>query len=191
MAGTGNYEPARLQTWLLPHRPSGLLGALPMRLPPARGEQMSVMKDELALAGYVALRVDDWEPERGCPAWIESADKQCGRAPIEGTALCKRHRSVAVVRRDKALAAAQHRAAERVKYRAKMLPEWRAELTKVESDMERYGGAPTTDRAAYGGAAHASIQRQQLRQLSDTNVRRMAKLSRRAQELRDKIGAGQ
>lgn len=31
---------------------------------------------EKALAGYVALRIDDWRPEHGCPAWIESADRQ-------------------------------------------------------------------------------------------------------------------
>src|SRR5690625_526287 len=105
--------------------------------------------------------------------------------------LCTRHRNLALKRHEKHVKKTLKDQQQRIEYRAKMLPEWEAELAQVEADMERYGGAPTTDRAAYGGAAHPSIQRQQLRQLSDTNVQRMAKLSRRAQDLRDKIGAGQ
>ena len=149
---------------------------------------MKISKDEKILAGFVALRVEDWEPEHGCPAWIESRDSQCGRKPLDDGMLCKRHRTVAVVRRDKALAARQHQAQQLAERRARMLPEWRAELAQVEADMERYGGMPTTDRAAYGGASHPSIRKAQLRQLSDTNVQRMARLSKRAQELERLIG---
>ena len=148
---------------------------------------MSIPKPEIGLAGYVALRMDNWNPATGCPAWVESRGDTCRKSLEEGTALCKRHRNVAMKRHEKRKEDLLKQQAERIEYRAKMLPEWEAELAKVEADMERYGGAPTTDRAAYGGEVHPSIQRQQLRQLSDTNVQRMARLSRRAEELRRKI----
>lgn len=148
---------------------------------------MSISKEDLALASYVALRLDDWTPEQGCPAWVESRSTTCKRDLFMNTALCLRHRGVASKRHEKRRAELLKQQAERIEYRAKMLPEWEAELAKVEADMERYGGAPTTDRAAYGGEVHPSIQRAQLRQLSDTNVQRMARLSRRAEELRRKI----
>jgi len=150
-----------------------------------------IPKTEIGLASYVALRVDDWTPEHGCCAWIDASDRQCGRDALTESMLCTRHRNLALKRHEKHVKKTLKDQQQRIEYRAKMLPEWEAELAQVEADMERYGGAPTTDRAAYGGAAHPSIQRQQLRQLSDTNVQRMAKLSRRAQDLRDKIGAGQ
>lgn len=143
---------------------------------------------EKALAGYVALRIDDWTPKHGCPAWIESKDRQCGRQPVDAAMLCKRHRNIALKRLDEARRKRKQQDAERERHRAKMLPEWRAERERVEALMDRYGGLPTTDRAAYGGVSHPSIQKAQMRQLSDTNVKRMAKLSERAQELRRKIG---
>ena len=149
---------------------------------------MSIPKSEIGLAGYVALRMSDWNPATGCPAWIESRGDTCRNSVEEGTALCKRHRNVAVKRHEKRKEEVRKHQAERAEYRARKLPEWKAELAKVEADMERYGGLPTTDRAAYGGESHPSIQRQQLRQLSDTNVQRMARLSRRAERLREQIG---
>lgn len=149
---------------------------------------MITPKDEISLASYVALRLDDWTRERGCPAWVESRDSVCAKPVVHGTALCRRHRTVAVVRRDKLLAARQHQFQRSVQHRERMLPEWRAELAQVEADMQRYGGLPTTDRAAYGGVSHPSIQKAQLQQLSDTNVQRMARLSERAQRLQELIG---
>lgn len=149
---------------------------------------MSIMKIEKALAGYVALRIDDWKPEHGCPAWIESADKQCGRNPVEAAMLCKRHRNVALKRHEKHVEKALKDQRDRTEHRAKMLPQWKEELAQVEADMQRYGGMPTTDRAAYGGASHPSIQKAQLRQFSDTNVQRMARLSKRHQRLTELIG---
>jgi hypothetical protein len=61
---------------------------------------------ELQLATHVALRVDDWKPSHGCPAWIKSKDRQCGRAPYDkdGGVLCKRHRTVASRRHEKRMA---------------------------------------------------------------------------------------
>ncbi|NWN89207.1 MAG: hypothetical protein HLX51_11820 [Micrococcaceae bacterium] len=102
--------------------------------------------------------------------------------------LCKRHRNVALKRLDAARQKQEQQAEDRELHRAKMLPEWRAERERVEADMERYGGSLTNDRAAYGGQSHPSIRRKQLQALSDTNVQRMAKLSKRWQRLTDLIG---
>lgn len=148
---------------------------------------MSIPREERVLASHVALRIDDWNISQGCVAWVDSRDSTCAKPPLGYSMLCKRHRGVALKRHEKWFEAKLARQAERIEYRAKMLPEWEAELAKVEADMERYGGMPTTDRAAYGGVSHPSIRKAQLRQLSETNVQRMARLSRRAEELRRKI----
>ena len=143
---------------------------------------------EKALAGYVALRVDDWQLEQGCAAWVESRDSTCGKPPLDAALLCKRHRNIALKKLDKARRKQKQRAEVRAQFRAKMLPEWRAKREQVEALMDRYGGSPTTDRAAYGGQSHPSIRRKQLQQLSDTNVRRMAELSKQWQRLTELIG---
>src|SRR5690625_58411 len=143
---------------------------------------------EKALASYVALRIDDWRPEHGCPAWIESADRQCGRQPVDAAMLCKRHRNVALKREQKARIKQKEQADRTKAYRAENLPKWRAERELIEAQMERYGSPATTDRAAYGGQSHPSIRRKQLQQLSDTNVRRMADPAQRWQRLTDLIG---
>ena len=143
---------------------------------------------EKALAGYVALRIDDWRPEHGCPAWIESADRQCGRQPVDAAMLCKRHRNVALKREQKARIKQKEQADRTASYRAENLPKWRAERELIEAQMEHYGSPATSDRAAYGGAVHPSIRRKQLQSLSDTNVRRMADLSKRWQRLTELIG---
>ena len=149
---------------------------------------MSIEKEEIVLASYVALRVDGWDISQGCVAWVDSRDSTCAKPPSGYSMLCKRHRNVAVKRHEKRKEEVLKQQAERAEYRARKLPEWKAELAKVEADMERYGGSPTTDRAAYGGETHPSIRKAQLRQLSDTNVQRMAKLARRAERLREQIG---
>ena len=143
---------------------------------------------EKALAMYVALRIDDWDPEHGCPAWIESADRQCGRQPVDAAMLCKRHRNVALKREQKARIKQKEQADRTKAYRAENLPKWRAERELIEAQMERYGSPATSDRAAFGGATHPSIRRKQLQQLSDTNVQRMAELSKQWQRLTELIG---
>ena len=143
---------------------------------------------EKALASYVALRVDDWDESRGCAGWVNSRDSTCSKPPVEGSMLCTRHRNIALKKLDAARAKQKQQAEVREQFRAKMLPEWRAKREQVEALMDRYGGSPTTDRAAYGGQSHPSIRRKQLQQLSDTNVRRMAELSKQWQRLTELIG---
>jgi len=143
---------------------------------------------EKALAGYVALRIDDWSPERGCCAWVESRGSTCGKQPVESAMLCTRHRNVALKREQAARVKHKEQAARRDSYRAENLPKWRAERELIETQMNHYGSPATTDRAAYGGATHPSIRRKQLQQFSDTNVKRMARLSERWQKLTELIG---
>lgn len=143
--------------------------------------------DEAILANQVALRLDTWEPSHGCPAWIDSADRQCGRPNTIGY-LCKRHHTVAVRRLDALEAKAEKRREEREAYRAENLPRWRELLDKVGAEIERSDPPRLADRAAYTGHVHKSLRRQQSRLLSDSNVKRMAELWRRHDELTRKIG---
>lgn len=149
---------------------------------------MSTEVDPKVLAMQVALRLDGWAPERGCPAWIESADRVCGRPPAHDY-LCKRHHTVALRRWDSAVTRNAERAQARAEYRARMLPEWKAELAKVTAEIERRDPPRPNDRAAYTGYVHPSLRRQQSRLLSDSNVQRMAELWRKHDELTRKIGA--
>ena len=151
---------------------------------------MELDKTELALASYVALRMDDYRQEHGCPAWVESRGEQCGRKPFkEDGALCKRHRTVASNRHQKSVEKFQQQQARRKAYQQAKLPEWTAELEKVEADIQRYGSLDIDDPAATRGYTHPSIRRKQMNLFSDTNVQRMARLTRRAQELQELIAA--
>ena len=143
---------------------------------------------EKALASYVALRVDDWDISRGCVGWLESRGTTCRKPPVKDSMLCTRHRNLALKREQKARIKAKEQADRTKAYRAENLPKWRAERELIEAQMDHYGSPATSDRAAYGGQTHPSIRRKQLQSLSDTNVRRMADLSKRWQELTELIG---
>lgn len=143
---------------------------------------------DMRLALHVALRMDDYRVSFGCPAWIESADRMCGKEPVRGY-LCNRHHNVAVKRQGKALDEAAKKAREREAYRAKKLPEWKAELEKVNAEIERRDQPVVRDRAAVGGNTHPSIWKKQKAALSDTNVKRMADLWRRHEHLTKLIGS--
>lgn len=146
---------------------------------------------EKALASYVALRIDDVAIRQGCVGWIDSKDRTCQRTPLDGSLLCKRHRNIALRREQAARVKQKQQRAERDQYRREKLPEWKAELVSIESAMDHYGSPATSDRAAYGGATHPSIRRKQMQALSDTNVKRMRKLSDRWQRLTELIGDDQ
>lgn len=138
------------------------------------------------LAMQVALRIDDWTAERGCPAWIDSADRGCGRTPAHDY-LCKRHHTVALRRYEKAKQRAVKDEETRRVRNAEKLPDWRAELERVDAEMARRDPELPGDRAAYTGVIHPTIQRQRARLLSDSNVERMAFLVRRREQLVKRI----
>lgn len=144
------------------------------------------MTPAATLAMYVSLNLK--RHEEGCTAWIDSKDDRCKRTPVEGF-LCTRHHNIAVKRhaaqQEKDLASAR-RAAE---YRTENLPKWRAELERLNKEMARmWGISETTDMAAYGGQVNARIARKANAALTDNVVAKGARLGRRAEELRRKIG---
>lgn len=147
---------------------------------------------KIALASMLALgQPTNWHPT-GCVAWVESADRVCARTRAEGL-LCKRHHTVAVRR---FAAEVEREKTRRAKWRAHREEQlarhgdrWRAELAKIEARMRVLDPPPeTTDRAAYGGAVHPSIRRRQIARMSDARVEEMARLIRRAEVLRSKLG---
>lgn len=139
---------------------------------------MTTPKDDL-LASLLALRHLDDYPEGKCPAWMDSADRECAKPSKVGW-LCTRHHGVALKRLDRERAAlAGIRERERIKRaeRIALLPKMREDLAKIEAEMNRLDPPPeTTDRAAYGGYVHPSIMTRSLARLSDSKVQRMAAL---------------
>jgi len=138
----------------------------------------------------VALR-DDYKPSAPCPAWIESADRTCGREPTHDY-LCKRHDTIARRRHADSLhreTQERERQRERIRaHRAANLTKWRTRLERIESEITSFNAAGVTDRAAYTGLVHPSINRKRMAALSDSNVQRMAKLHSEAETLRKLIG---
>lgn len=143
-------------------------------------------KRDQAVALQVALPVPDtWRD--GCVAWVDSKDAQCRKPRKEGL-LCTRHHNVAEKRFAAEVAKREAQAEKRAAKRREQLPQWRAELERVRAEIERRDPAPHPDRAAYGGAMHPSIRKQQLARLSDSNVQRMGELVRRHEQLEKLIG---
>ena len=141
----------------------------------------------LTVAAGPWVSLDHWETSVGCMAWIEASDRRCGKTPAEGY-LCTRHHKVAVRRWEKDQAKQAARAVEAARRRAAKLPAWRAELAKVQAEINRLDPPSTMDRAAYLGDAHPSITRRRLAGMTDTRVQRMAALWDRHQTLTRLIG---
>lgn len=138
------------------------------------------------LASHVGI--GHWADNPDCVAWMDTAEKVCGKPRVEGF-LCRRHHTVAVKRAEAAALKAAVEKLAALKRRERMLPKWRAELARIEARMAVLDPPPlTTDRAAYAGAQHAAVTRHQRRALSDARVAEMAALVARAEQLRRKIG---
>ena len=139
-----------------------------------------------SIAMYVAIpRPEAWLD--GCVAWIDSADRQCRKPRVVGL-LCTRHHNAAIRRMEKQAEKEKAQAARRSAYREKNLATWTARLSAVEAELSRRTSPVTTDRAAFGGATHPSIDRKRLAQLSDSNVSRVGELIRERVDLIWKIG---
>ena len=139
------------------------------------------------------VAVSDHYPAGTCWAWMDTAERVCGKPEGNQAAhLCNRHADVAL-RKAHAVVVVERARAERlrvamVEKAPVALPRLRAELARVEAEMARRDPQPvTTDRAAYGGAVHRSIARAARGRLSDSNVARMAELVDQAARLRGKI----
>lgn len=131
--------------------------------------------------------LETWEESHGCPAWIDSADRRCAKKPAHGY-LCARHHNVAVKRWEKEAAKLDARRAKAAEHRAANLPKWREELAKVQAEISRLDPPRPTDRAAYTGAVHPSIERKRRAFMSDSRIQKMVELWRRHEDLTSKIG---
>lgn len=138
------------------------------------------------LASQVALRLDTLEPGV-CPAWLESADRRCGRPATVGY-LCKRHHNVAEARLAAKVKAEAELAEKRAEIRAARLPVWRERLAMIDAELADMARAPL-DRAAYTGNVHPSITRSNA--LTSARIERSARLEREASRLRALIGDDQ
>jgi len=146
---------------------------------------------EYNLALEVALSNSANWPTSTCVAWVDSADRTCGKTRSAGL-LCKRHNTVAEKRAIKNAEKNAQDRERRAAWRAENLPKWRAELDRIEARMRVMDPPPvSTDPAAYGGNVHPSIRKKRAGFMSDSRVMEMGKLVRRADELRRLIGDNQ
>ena len=140
----------------------------------------------IALASTLALGPPrSWVD--GCAAWVDSRDEQCGKPRAEGY-LCARHHTVATRHLEKKREAAEKRKQQRQDRLEKHGDKWRAQLARVEAELERRTGVLTTDRAAYGGVGATSVAKHNAKQFSDSNVKRVGELIAQQKDLRQKLG---
>ena len=142
-------------------------------------------REVTALAAQVAIGpIENWPPN--CVAWVESKDEECGKPRTKGY-LCNRHHTVAEKRFEKHVSEIQARNTRIKESKAEALrthgDEWRAELTRIDSELDRRTGMPTTDRAAFGGVGHPQLIKKRDRSFSDSNVKRVSYLLQRREKL--------
>lgn len=151
-----------------------------MRARPDGQEDRMNIKDE-DLAAMVALRLDRTPAQ--CAAWIESADRVCGRDAARPW-LCKRHEGVAARRLAKALAEQKERAEKSRAAREERRRKDRARLEEVEATLDRLD--PLRDGTAADRAAACAPLSQRLP--SDSRIAKLARLHDEADRLRARLG---
>jgi len=137
------------------------------------------IKDE-DLAAMVALRLDRTPAQ--CAAWIESADRVCGRDAARPW-LCKRHETVAARRLTKALADREARAEKSRAAREERRRNDQARLEAVEAQLDRLD--PFRDGTAADRAAACAPLSHRLP--SDSRIAKLARLHDEADRLRARL----
>ena len=128
-----------------------------------------------------------------CRHWVGSDAKGhiCGAPVDDNERLCAKHLAVEAKRVAKVMqerrARAERTEQEWLARNVPRLPQKRVQLERAQEEYERRTGSPIRDRAAVGGAMHASIVRTQARHLSDTNIARVVELERIIKTLRSDI----
>src|SRR5699024_9789838 len=141
-SSTSPGRATRATMWRTCRRPRGTYSGK------SKGAAMSNARD-IALASTLALgQPRSWVD--GCAAWVDSRDEQCGKPRSEGY-LCARHHTVATRHLEKKKQAAEKRKQQLQERLEKNGDKWRAQLARVEAELERRTGMQTTDRAAFGG----------------------------------------
>lgn len=144
---------------------------------------------EMVGLGTLDPILNHWTSALGCVAWVEKSDRRCGRdAPGY---LCGRHETVARRRWEKHVEREAVKREKRTADRARNLPGWKAELARVEAEINRLDPPRPADYdpAAIGGQVHPSITKQRRAFMSDTRIQKMAALTRRHEQLTRMIGA--
>ncbi len=101
---------------------------------------------------YKFLAVSDHYPSGTCWAWLERAERVCGRPEGDDENLCPRHGSVARKRAQAHAAKVAARTARIEAWALAALPQRRERLARIEAEIARLDPPPpTTDMAAFGG----------------------------------------
>lgn len=132
-----------------------------------------------ALARVVVL--GDLGPVEVCGAWMESADRRCGR-PAADPWLCSRHVRVARARLEKYAQKAQRDRQRAEAKRVAQVPRWRAQLVRVEKCLEQLEPRAHDDPAV----VNLPLSR---RLPSDSRISELARLHQQRQQLRDRLGS--
>ena len=143
-------------------------------------------KQDRALASMVAITPPDEWGEK-CVAWVESRDTECSKDTTNGF-LCSRHTTVAKRRWEKQAEKRRTRERKRAQHRAQHMPEWLAELDRIDAEIAKRTQPLTTDRAFSGGVGAEQHRKNLRRQFSDANVERVGALLGRRQTLEALIG---
>jgi len=133
------------------------------------------------LASFVVLgRVVD-RPTDVCAAWIDSADRTCGK-PAAVPWLCRRHVTVAIKRADAYAARETVRRERADTRRVERAPKLRARLATVEARIRQLDPPSRDD----GAVVNVPLAR---RMPTDNQIAELARLVHERDRLRAEVGA--
>lgn len=133
-----------------------------------------------ALASMVALRLDGHDPAV-CAAWIDSADRICGR-PAVAPWLCKRHETVARRKAERWVERDREKQAQYAARQESMRPAREARLAVVQAEIDRLD----PPRGPFDhGLVNIPLAK---RMPSDARIQRMAQLIRERDDLHRALG---
>ena len=111
------------------------------------------------LAAYVVLRLD--RPSDVCAAWMDSADRVCGKAAISPW-LCKRHKVVAEKRAAKQAGHTVQRAdADKADWYAEQIAATKERIARDEAAIRRFEQMPRPDSSDALAAINAPLKQRQ------------------------------
>ena len=143
-------------------------------------EYMTRMSAE-TLASFVILGHVDDRPTDVCGAWIDSADRTCGKPAAEPW-LCRRHVTVATKRADAYIAREAARRERADARRLERAPRLRARLATVEARIRQLDPPSRGD----GAVVNVPLAR---RMPTDNQIAELARLVHERDRLRAEVGA--
>lgn len=133
------------------------------------------------LASFVVLGRVDNRPTDVCGAWVDSADRTCGKPAAEPW-LCRRHVTIATKRADAYTVREAGRRERAEARRIERAPKLRAQLAKVEARIRQLD-PPTRDD---GAVVNVPLAR---RMPTDNQIAELARLVHERDRLRAEVGA--